>query len=256
MDAHEIRLATLPEGLPAAVGDALDAFVAAARDAFGADLRAVVLFGSAAEARLRASSDVNVLVLLRRFDPEGAARLRPAARFAEAAVGLDALFLTEEELPAAAEAFAVKFSDMKARHVVLWGDDPLPGVIIPRHAEIARVRQVLLNLALRLRNAYVSRGTHAEHLRRELADAAGPLRASAHALLELEGAPAPSPREALRTLASETDHADAVDRIERARADGALAHGDSETMETALVRASDLALALHARAGRLATVAR
>ena len=47
----------------------LDELVAGAREAFGADLIAVVLFGSAAEGRLRKTSDVNVIAVTRRFDP-------------------------------------------------------------------------------------------------------------------------------------------------------------------------------------------
>jgi predicted nucleotidyltransferase len=43
----------------------IDEFVAAARDAFGDQLVSVVLYGSAAEGALRATSDVNVLVVLR-----------------------------------------------------------------------------------------------------------------------------------------------------------------------------------------------
>jgi len=46
----------------------LDEFVAAAREAFGHDLVSIVLFGSAAEGALRATSDVNVIVVLRAFD--------------------------------------------------------------------------------------------------------------------------------------------------------------------------------------------
>ncbi len=57
----------------------LDAVVDAARRAFGDDLRSIVLFGSAAEGRLRATSDVNLMLVLRRFlaDMES---LRLAAR--------------------------------------------------------------------------------------------------------------------------------------------------------------------------------
>jgi hypothetical protein len=45
--------------LPPRVQEVLRDFVEAARGAFGPDLRAVVLYGSAAEGRLRATSDVN-----------------------------------------------------------------------------------------------------------------------------------------------------------------------------------------------------
>ena len=56
-----------------AIVDALESFVASARGTFADDLRCVVLFGSAAEDRLRATSDVNLIVVLRRFDDQCAA---------------------------------------------------------------------------------------------------------------------------------------------------------------------------------------
>ena len=53
----------LPD-LPEQVSRVLTEFVAAAQAAFAADLRSIILFGSAAEGRLRATSDVNLLLLL------------------------------------------------------------------------------------------------------------------------------------------------------------------------------------------------
>ena len=55
--------------LPSEVAKSLDAFVDSARTALSPDLASIVLFGSAAEGRLRATSDVNVILVLARFDP-------------------------------------------------------------------------------------------------------------------------------------------------------------------------------------------
>jgi len=54
--------------LPDVEARVLDDFVAVTREAFGDDLVAIVLFGSAAEGALRATSDVNVIVILRAFE--------------------------------------------------------------------------------------------------------------------------------------------------------------------------------------------
>ena len=98
---------TLPPNLPDNISKRLGLFVESARGAFGEDLRSIVLFGSAVEGRLRASSDVNVLVLLSAFDRSKADKLRESLRAAHAAIRLSAMFLLEAELPAAIEAFAV-----------------------------------------------------------------------------------------------------------------------------------------------------
>jgi hypothetical protein len=112
------------------------------------------------------------------------------------------MFLLEGELDAALHSFAVKFSDILRRRLVIYGDDPFAGVSISRADAVIRLKQTLLNQVLRLREAYVSRGSREEQLVATIADAAGPLRASAAALLELEGTPVTSGKEALEQIAA------------------------------------------------------
>lgn len=56
--------------------------VQAASAALGSDLRSALLFGSAAEGRLRANSDVNVLILLKYLDAQRIDALREPLRLA------------------------------------------------------------------------------------------------------------------------------------------------------------------------------
>src|SRR5205807_1909594 len=97
-------------------------------------LRSVVLFGSAAEGRLRATSDVNLLFVLRTFDLDGVDKLREPLRLAEIGARIAPMFLLESELQAAATAFAVKFTDIAHRRRVLHGDDPFVSLAVPRAA--------------------------------------------------------------------------------------------------------------------------
>lgn len=189
--------------LPEQVARIIQEVVESAAEALGETLRSIVLFGSAAENRLKATSDVNVLIVLTHFDPALVDRVRPVLQRAHAAVRLAVMWLVDEELPAAAEAFAVKFADVTRRHRVLFGSDPFEGLTIPRYAAITRVRQVLLNLVLRLRATYALERDRDERLTIVIADTVGPLRASAAEILELEGAPAPTVREALQRLGAE-----------------------------------------------------
>lgn len=225
----------------------LNTFVDAAKRAFGDDLRAVVLYGSAAEGRLRPTSDVNVVVVLARFDRAQADAIRDEFRVAQAAIRLDAMFVLESELPAAAREFAQKFADIKRRHSVLFGDDPFAALEIPRDALVRHVRQALLNLTLRLRQKYVERSLREEQAALTVADAAGPLRASAAAILEIEGTPAASPKAALETLAGD-DFAALLPQLSAAREERALPPG---TAAETLYQTIELARALANRAGRL-----
>ena len=189
--------------LPVAARRVLEDFSAAVREALGADLVSLVLYGSAAEGRLRATSDVNLLLVLSEFRLERVNALRESTRAAHASIRLDTMFLLQRELPEAVDAFAVKFADILKRRRVLYGSDPFANTKPSRHAELLRLRQVLLNLSLRLRRAYVLVSLHEEQAALAIAEAAGPLRSAAAALLELQGRRCVTPRVALQSFATE-----------------------------------------------------
>src|SRR5262245_23422260 len=109
------------EGLPANVATVLKSFLEEARASLGDDLVSAVLFGSAAENRLTATSDVNLILVLRGFDAERLGALGDALLAAEAAIQLKVMFLVESEIPSAVECFAQKFADILRRHRVVYG---------------------------------------------------------------------------------------------------------------------------------------
>lgn len=178
----------------------LEELVDAARKCFAADLLLAALFGSAAEGRLRPSSDVNILFVLECFDAAKVDAFRAALRAAHSALLVQAMFLLRSELPVAAELFAVKFNDIRTRHRMLYGPDLLRELVIDEAELRRRLREVLLNLAIRLRERYAIVSLREEQLVSVIADAAPPLRASARALLKLRGVEAQSLREALETV--------------------------------------------------------
>ena len=194
--------------LPANVDLVLNEFVNATKNTFENDLRSIVLYGSGAEGKLRPASDVNLIVLLARFDQKKADQLREPLRLAQAAIKLRAMFLLEDEVQPASQAFAVKFADVRRRRRVLYGEDPFASISISREDSIFRLKQTLLNLTLRLRESYILRGLREEQLVATIADAAGPLRSCAATLLELEGVTAPSPKEALQQISSSLPNAE------------------------------------------------
>lgn len=237
--------------LPPEVGQGLAVFVDAAKVAIGTDLVSIVLFGSAAEGRMRASSDVNLIVVLRAFDPVRIDALREPLRLAHALIGLSTMFILEDEIPAAVESFAVKFADIRARHKVLAGFDPFSALAPSRSAMLARLNQILLNFILRARERYALVSLREEQLSAAIADAAGPLRSAAALILALEGRPAASPKAALEALAVELDASkwrDAVANLSKAREAAGLPPGAGRSTALQLL---DLAQAMRARAQRL-----
>jgi predicted nucleotidyltransferase len=235
--------------LPTNVSTTLSTFIAAAKKAFGDQLVSVVLYGSGAEGKLRSTSDVNLIVLLRTFDRSLADQIREPLRLAEAAIKLRVMFLLEHELQPASQAFAVKFADIARRRLVMYGEDPFASISVSRNDAIFRLKQTLLNLTLRLREAYVSRSLREEQLSTVIANAAGPLRACASTLLELEGRPASSPKEALEQIASSSKvAAHDVQLISEARQRHTLPPGAAAP---ALFHLIELAHTMWARAAQL-----
>jgi hypothetical protein len=174
-------------------------------------------------------------------------------RMAQAAIRLAPMVLLRDEIPQAAAAFAVKFADIVQRHRVLYGRDPFADLVIPRARLIARLTQVLLNVRLRLRAAYVTQSSLDAPLVTVIANAASALRSAAATLRELEGQPRVASREALDQLTKSLGDArliEAVAQISTARERGVLPPGAPRRTVVALI---DLAAQMHQRASRLDT---
>lgn len=238
--------------LPPNVTRVLAGFIEDSKRAFAADLRAIILYGSGAEGKLRASSDVNLLLLLNGFEQQQADQLRESLRLAEAAIRLRTMFLLDAELRPAMAAFAVKFADIMRRRRVLYGEDPFAGMSITRSDSVVRLKQTLLNLTLRLRETYIARGLRDEQLVKVIADTAGPLRSCASTLLELEGRGVESPKIALGKVAASlpngVTYADEITRISEAREKQTLAPGVAAPTLFSLI---ELARAMWTRADAL-----
>lgn len=235
--------------LPTNVSTTLSTFIAAAKKAFGDHLISVVLYGSGAEGKLRPTSDVNLILVLSAFDRGLADPLREPLRLAQAAIKLRVMFLLEDELKPASQAFAVKFADITRRRLILYGEDPFASIAVSRDDAIVILKQRLLNLTLRLREAYIVRSLREEQLAAVIADAAGPLRSCASTLLELEGRASSSPKDALEQFAkSSASAAHDVQLITEARQRHALPPGAAAP---ALFHLIELAHAMWARAAEL-----
>jgi predicted nucleotidyltransferase len=186
--------------LPAHVEKILADFVAECRKCFADRLSSIILFGSAAEGRMRATSDVNVIVVLHEFRQKDVAEMAQTVRLARAVIRLDVMYLLANEVALAVECFAQKFGDVVRRHKMLHGPDPLVGLAPSRAAEIYRLRQVIFNLELRLRQGFAEHAGQEDQLALLLADMAGPLRTCAATLARLENQGNFAPKEALERL--------------------------------------------------------
>lgn len=184
----------------APVKRALADFVAAQQAAFGTALHSITLFGSAAEGRMRPHSDVNLMTVLTAVDRDALARLSADYRAAHAAARVACMFIRLDEIPAAYRSFAVKFEDIANRRRILVGADPFAGIAMSADDMRRRVREDLLNLALRLRERRAFYSATPEQFEAMIFEASAAVRVAAAAILWLEGSQRLAPREALEEL--------------------------------------------------------
>ena len=177
-------------------------FVIRLRDAAGANLQSVVLYGSAAASDfVPAHSDVNLLCVLGETSFAAILALAPAVQWWAKQKHRSPLLMTAEELRGGADVFSIEFLDMQQRHRVLWGDDVLKTLHIPMHLHRAQLEYELREKTILLRQQLLMTGDDAarwELLLRSLPAFATLFR---HALLAMNQPPAATKREAGQRLA-------------------------------------------------------
>ncbi len=145
--------------MPSAATITLDELVPRLKDAFGAELRGVVLYGSAAAGEhIPDRSDFNVLVLV---DSLSLDRLRAAGAVTQSwtrAGNPAPLTLTLAEWASSADIFPMEYADVLERHRVLYGVAPMDGIRVS-HADLRlQVEQQAMGKLLQLRQGILQAG--------------------------------------------------------------------------------------------------
>ena len=141
----------------------LDALVSQLRSAYGAELRAVVLYGSAAAGEhIPKRSDYNVLVVV---DSLPLDKLRAAAAVARAWAETGnppPLTLTSREWRSSADIFPMEYADILERHKVLHGDPSFDGLRV-RPADLRlQLEHEAMGKLLKLRQGVLAGGGDAK----------------------------------------------------------------------------------------------
>jgi len=120
--------------------------------AAGKNLKAIVLFGSAARGEYHARhSDLNVLLLLERANADDLEALHPAAAWWERKKFPAPQVFTLEELRASADIFAIELLDMKAHHRMIYGEDFFDQLSVPMQLHRLQVERELRTNWVKLR---------------------------------------------------------------------------------------------------------
>jgi hypothetical protein len=182
----------------------LDEFVQRMRGAAPDNLKAIVLYGSAASQEFHeGNSNVNLLCLVKNGDP---ARLEPFHTTVEWWTGKGhpaPLIFTLDELRRSSDIFAIELLDMQARHKMLFGEEFLSGIAVPLRYHKLQVERELRTNWLRLRQTFLAAPRKA-HLDVMVAAMSSFTALFRHALIALGEPAAQNKRDAIERVAKLT----------------------------------------------------
>jgi hypothetical protein len=179
----------------------LDDLVASLRNAFGSELRAVVLYGSAvAGEHIPKRSNYNVLVIVDALPLE---RLMAKASIAQAwtkAGNPPPLLLTHAEWRSSADIFPMEYADILERHRVLYGQAPFDGIHVSPAELRLQVENQALGKLLQLRQGVLALGNSGEQQVVLLAASLSAVMVVFRGVVRLHGDVPPTDYEALSAL--------------------------------------------------------
>ena len=166
----------------------LEELVAQLEKAYGADLRAVVLFGSAAAGEMIPKrSDYNLLVIVDRLGVEQLRAAAAATRAWDDAGNSPPLTLTTDEWRRSSDIFPMEYADILERHRVLYGEPPFAGIVVdPAHLRLELEQQAMGKL-LQLRRGVLDAGNDGRRQRELLEASLSTMMVLFRAVLRLHG---------------------------------------------------------------------
>ena len=129
------------------------------KQAHGAGLRSIVLYGSAAtNENVEGHSDTNVLVIVESIELETLRKLGATTRAWQEAGNAPPLTLTVDEWKRSADIFPMEYADVLERHKLLFGELPLTGIKVSQSDLRLQVEHEAMGTLLRLRRGVMSAG--------------------------------------------------------------------------------------------------
>lgn len=130
----------------------IDEFVKRVREAGGANVESVILFGSAVSGDFHAGlSNLNLLCVLRDASFAALRALTPAAKWWDGQKQPPPLCMTRQELVRSVDVFTIELLDMQQHHRVLYGEEVLKELRIPMDLHRVQVEYELREKLILLR---------------------------------------------------------------------------------------------------------
>src|SRR5581483_3742911 len=182
--------------------DTIDEFVKRIREAGGANIESVILFGSAVSGDFHPElSNLNLFCVLRDSSFDSLRALTPVARWWDRQKQPPPLCMTRHELERSTDVFPIELLDMQTHHRVLFGEDVLQGLKIPMDLHRVQVEYELREKLILLRQHLMMAGENesrlADLLQRSVSSFSTLFR---HVLIALGDTPPAGKREAVKSL--------------------------------------------------------
>jgi hypothetical protein len=130
----------------------IDEFVKRVREAGGANVEGVILFGSAVSGDFHPGlSDLNMFCVLRDASFAALQALAPVAKWWSGQKQPPPLCMTRQELERSTDVFTIELLDMQQHHRVLFGEDVVQGLRIPTNLHRVQVEYELREKLILLR---------------------------------------------------------------------------------------------------------
>lgn len=181
-------------------------FVNSLKQAAGANLECVALFGSAASGEFHADySDINLLCVVRELSAAVLVKLAPAIVSWTKSKFPAPLIFSRSELEQSTDVFAIEMLDIRQRHRILYGEDIFTSINVPMDRHRVQLEHELRTKLLTLRQSYIQAAGDGKRVRRLMLDSVSAFSTLfRHTLIAMGEQPAPHKTDNIARLAART----------------------------------------------------
>lgn len=208
--------------LPPKSRDTVAGFCRALIDGFGEHLLSVILFGTAArtiksgapEDFKEGISDINIAIVLDKVtSTELNMIINIGRKYQKGNLALPLIF-RGDHIATSLDTFPLEFSDMKQRHICLYGKDPLENAVIENKNLRHQCEVEFKGKKVQLRRGYIAAGENKENLSTLLSASVTSIIAACRGMVRLKGQTPPDSVADLLTLVGAHYNID-IDAIKR-----------------------------------------
>ena len=186
------------KGIPEQSRDVVIGFSDKLAEALAPNLTSVILYGSAADGEyMEGKSDINILIILDSVRVvDLTVIMETGKKYAKKGLAIPLIF-EREHIETSLDTFPIEFSDMKKRHILIYGLDPLENASIEKTNLRYQCERELKSMLVNLRRGFIQTAGNKENLETLLAGSLSSVLAASRGLIWLMGETPPNNADAL-----------------------------------------------------------